>query len=877
MTKPLDSYRAKRDFTKTPEPGPEQSQPSSGGNSFVVQKHAARRLHYDFRLELDGVMKSWAVTRGPSFLPGEKRLAVETEDHPIAYSGFEGVIPQGEYGGGTVMVWDRGIWEPVGDPHKGLKKGHLEFRLAGEKLKGGWHLVRMKRRAREKHDNWLMIKMEDETALPEGAPDPLETQDRSVLTGRSMDEIAEAADRVWSGSVGEISPEAAGVKPKARKPRPAPSRAAAKQAPAEAVSEKPKGRKAEKPAPAPDFVEPCLATLVESAPEGPEWISEIKFDGYRLQARLVDGEVTLFTRKGLDWTHRFPEIAKAVAALPARTALLDGEAVVLDEAGASNFALLQQDLGGRGGKKISRNSLYYAFDLLQMDGEDLRGLPLDERKARLAALTEGAGERLRFSDHIAGDAQAMIRHACRLGLEGIIVKRRDEPYHSGRGEDWLKVKCTQREEFVIAGFVPSATGKKAVGSLVMGYYESERLVHVGRVGTGYTEAVARDLYDELEALRIPASPFAEKLDAAARRGVRFVRPDLVAEVEYRGMTGEGQLRHASFKGLREDKDAREVTRADRKEPQMSDAKPKAKEKPADPDTVAGVHLTHPDRVLWPEQGLTKAGLAAYYADIAEWVLPHVVNRPLALVRCPGGHEESCFFQKHAWAGLNKAIRTVKVAGDDEPMLAIDDLAGLIGLVQAGVLEIHPWGSTLKDVEHPDRLIFDFDPGEGVAWTDVIAAAHETRERLSAEGLESFVKTTGGKGLHVVVPLTPAADWDTAKAWCRDLANAMVSDAPDRYVATITKAKRKGKILIDYLRNGRGATAVAAYSTRARAGAPVSTPLTWDELGPEIRANHFTVDNLRQRLAHIKDPWAGFFEVEQVLPGSAKRTRKKKGA
>ncbi|MGQ4274711.1 DNA ligase D [Terrihabitans sp. B22-R8] len=878
MTKSLDAYRAKRDFTKTPEPGPEAA--TASGHSFVVQKHDATRLHYDFRLELDGVMKSWAVTKGPSLVPGEKRLAVQTEDHPIAYNAFEGIIPKGQYGGGTVMVWDQGTWEPVHDPHKGFAKGHLDVILHGEKLHGVWHLVRLKRRAREKTDSWLLIKSDDEFARTEADPDILEEADRSVVSGRTIPEIAADKDRVWKSNRGDSVNSAEETRPADAASPPKPKRKLAAKAKAAAPME------TAKMATLPDFVPPALATLVANARNGANWVHEIKFDGYRLQARLDQGRVTLLTRSGLDWTHRFPGIAEAIAALPAQTALLDGEAVVEDEAGVSSFSALQQDLGGRGGKLVSGKAMYYAFDLMHLDGRDLTPLPLSERKEALSALIAGDPHpRLRYSDHISSDGDAMARHACRLGLEGIICKRADAPYRSGRSDIWLKVKCTERAEFVVGGYVPSTVSRKGIGSLVLGYYEGERLIHAGRVGTGFTEKVSRDLFNALDAIKASASPFAAKLSAEERRGVKWARPELVAEIEYRGWTHDGSLRHASFKGLREDKAAREVVREVPKDAPEPPKPPKEADMSQKPKSsavirkgaeVAGVTLSHPERVLWPEQGVTKQGLAEFYAEIADWVLPHMVGRPLSLVRCPSGSEKTCFFQKHAWAGLHGAIRQIPVPGDDEKMLAIDDLAGLVSLVQAGVLEIHPWGATEQVSDKADRLIFDLDPGDDVAWEAVIAGAREVRERLTALGLESFVKTTGGKGLHVVVPLVADTPWTEVKAFTKAIAESMAGDSPDRYVSTMAKKIRTGRVFVDYLRNGQGATAVAAYSTRSRPGAPVATPLKWDELGPEVRGNHFNVSNLPRRLENLEaDPWEGFFEIEQSLQPALGRSKPKR--
>ena len=846
----LAPYRAKRDFTKTSEPKGRSGRQK--GALFVVQKHAARRLHYDFRLEMDGVLKSWAVAKGPSLVAGEKRLAVHVEDHPLDYGEFEGTIPAGQYGGGTVMLWDRGRWLPEGDPRKAYAKGHLVFRVEGEKLKGAWHLVRMRKKPRERQESWLLIKSEDEHARGADDPDILEEAALSVKTARSLDEIAKGVT-------------ASGKAPsKARK-------AAAKKA-SEASPKAPR----RPPAAMPKEVKPCLATLVDQVPKGADWLHEIKWDGYRLMAHVEGGKVVLKTRNGLNWTKRFPAIAEAVADLPVQSAIVDGEAVIEDGNGVSDFSLLQQALS-KTTEGIASDAAFYAFDLLFLDGEDLRSLPLAERKERLAGILSPKGT-LRLSEHLEADGPAMVRNACRMGLEGVVSKRRNRPYRSGRNDDWVKTKCTERQEFVIAGFVPSTAVKRAIGSLVLGYFEKGRLVYAGRSGTGFTAELARDLFKRLDALKTGEPPFAGKLTADQRRGAVWVRPELVGEVEFRGWTADKVVRHAAFKGLREDKSADDVVQEG---PKPASAKRRANmsTKPGQGTLeVAGVPLTHPDRVLWEEQGVTKQGLAEFYVEIADWLLPHVADRPLALVRCPSGSQKACFFQKHSWAGLSDHIlrETVRDEDGEDEVLLVRDIRGVIGLVQAGVLEIHPWGATMDDIERPDRITFDFDPGEGVRWTDVISGALELRERLTSQGLESFVKTTGGKGLHVVVPLVPKAGWAEVKAFAKSLSEAMEADSPGRYLTKATKRDRDGKIFIDYLRNGRGSTAVAAYSTRARAGAPVSTPLSWDELTPTIKSNRFTVANLPARLASLsKDPWAQLFKLKQTLPadkGSGKKRR-----
>lgn len=867
----LDLYRQKRDFSKTAEPrGAVRGRRDAG--AFVVQKHAARRLHYDFRLEMGGVLKSWAVTRGPSLVAGEKRLAVHVEDHPVDYGDFEGTIPKGEYGGGAVIVWDRGRWTPVGDAKKGYAKGHLEFELAGEKLQGRWHLVRMQKKPGEKHENWLLIKSEDEAARPASAPDILEERPDSVVTGRDVAEVAGEAPG-WSSKTGRIAEAApADGAPAAKKASPRKSKAAAK-APADGKDPAPEAARAVpkggKRAALPDFVPPALATLQSKPPSGAAWLHEIKFDGYRIQARIEGGRVRLLTRTGLDWTDRFgTEVAAALAGLTVETALIDGEIVVETANGASDFSALQAYLSeGR-----SDRFRYYAFDLLHLDGVDLTGVGLVDRKAMLEALIPATGA-VAYSAHFGNDGDLVLRHACRLSLEGVVSKRRDAPYRSGRGKTWVKSKCGHRQEFVVAGYLPSSTTSTAIGSLVLGIYDDGRLVHVGRVGTGYTAAVARDLHKRLSAIALKKSHFAAGLTSDQARGVRFVRPELVAEVEFAGWTADGHLRHASFRGLREDKVAADVRREGDGEGTAS-----AAPAPAKAAARSSVKLTHPDRVYWPDAGVTKQGLADYYMDVWRKIAPFVVARPLSMLRCPGGTTESCFFQKHLWKGANKAIRAVSDPGDPsgEPIVVIDDLDGLIGLVQAGVLEIHPWGSTLAEIERPDMIILDLDPGEGVSWESVVAAAREVRTRLGDAGLTAFVKTTGGKGLHVVAPLKPKADWVAVKSFCKAMADAMSADAPDRFVSTVSKAKRHGRILLDYLRNGRGATAVAPYSTRARAGAPVSMPLSWEEVG-EVAPNYFTVANAPARLASLEtDPWQHFREAATPLPAGGRTVRTRRG-
>ena len=847
----LDVYRQKRDFKTTSEPRGKKAQKS--GNSFVIQKHDATRLHYDFRLEMDGVLKSWAVTRGPSLVPSDKRLAVHVEDHPLAYGDFEGTIPKGEYGGGTVIVWDRGTWEPIGDARKAYAKGHLEFTLDGEKLHGRWHLVRMHGKPGEKRENWLLIKGDDEFAVAEGEDDLLEKRPESVKTGRDIADVA-GEEPGWSSKTGRIRKSS---KAKTQEKAAEVEETATNAPDASDMKGARKGK-------LPDFLPPTLATLANAPPAGERWLHEIKFDGYRLQARIEAGRVKLLTRSGLDWTKKFGKaVPEALRDLPVGTAILDGELVVETGTGASDFSALQADLSAGRDDRFT----FYLFDLLYLDGYDLTRLPLEQRKSLLEKLVPGAEGPLRHSGHFDENGALVLRHACRLSLEGVVSKLRDAPYRAGRSKSWIKSKCSARQEFVIGGYVPSTVSRKAIGSLVLGVYNKGELEPVGRVGTGFSALVAEDIFKRLSRIRTEESPFGRKLTAEEARQARYVRPELVAEVEFRAWTADGHLRHASFRGLREDKPAQEVVAEMTKSTKATAAK-------APNPQRRTVRLTHPDRVYWPEEGVTKEGLADYYTEVWRYIAPHIVGRPLALLRAPSGIDGQTFFQKHAWKGINTDVVEVQdpAEKDDEPYVAINDLDGLIGLVQAAVLEIHPWGSTLADWERPDRIIMDLDPGEGVEWQTVIDGAEETRKRLEAAGLNAFVKTSGGKGLHVCAPLKPSARWPAVKAFCKGIADSMAKDSPDKYVATITKSKRGGKILIDYLRNQRGMTAVAPYSTRARPGAAVSMPLAWDELSADIGPAYFTVENTPARLQSLKaDPWTDFTRAARPLKTVRRKT------
>jgi len=891
----LEVYRRKRKFEVTPEPRGHTAR--GKGNRFVIQKHAARRLHYDFRLELDGVMKSWAVTKGPSLVPGEKRLAVHTEDHPIEYNTFEGTIPQGEYGGGTVMIWDRGHWIPDGDPHKGYRKGHLDFALEGEKLRGRWHLVRMNRRAGESKEPWLLIKARDEEAREVNDPDILEQEPLSVVSGRSMPEIAEGKGRkrVWHSN----RSVADNVKSGAIKGARAPTSERASARPKQSRREQKAQRSGEKDdssgsAALPKFVPPSLATLRDQAPSEPGWLHEIKFDGYRIQARIDRGRVALLTRKGLDWTDKFPNVAAAAAKLGARSALIDGEIVVEDERGVASFSGLQAAL-----KAGEANSfIYYVFDLLHLDGRDLTALPLIGRKQQLKRLIgEKAEGPMRYSEHFDEAGPLVLRHACEMGLEGIVSKRADAPYRGGRSDAFIKTKCANSQEFVVGGYSLSTVLPKAIGALVVGYFDRGRLIYAGRIGTGYTRAVAADLWKRLHPLETEKASFDQiPREEARRRDIKWVEPKMVIESEFRGWTADALVRQAAFKGVREDKPPQEVFRempasgasdadASKRAAAASTAvatrtqargsgKPGSKTKTkvrsstgssSGEEQKSEVRFTHPDRVYWLDVGVTKQALADYYRAVWRCMAPHLIDRPLALVRCPDGTKGECFFQKHASAGLDDKYLKMVIDKNRRQVLAVEDLDGLLSLVQAGVLEVHVRGSRIDRLDICDRIVFDIDPGPDVPWTQVVAAARDVRARLAAIDLVSFVKLSGGKGLHVVLP-TAGADWETTKAFAQTVALAMHAESPDRYVVKMTKSLRPGKLFIDYFRNSLEQTSVAAYSTRARPGAPVSVPLTWEELGRSKGGAQYTVLNLGKRLLGLKqDPWQEMERLKQRLP------------
>jgi bifunctional non-homologous end joining protein LigD len=827
---PLATYKAKRDFKKTAEPAGKRAS-SPQGNRFIVQKHEATRLHWDFRLEAEGVLKSWAVTKGPSLDPEDKRLAVRTEDHPMSYADFEGTIPKGEYGGGTVMLWDRGTWEPIpGKSADDIERGHLHFILHGERMKGEWILIRLKPRPGEKRENWLLRKIADQYAG--GSGDLVERALSSVLTGRSMAEIA--ADKKAAHSL-------AGKKDDAF--------AAEMARAARHNSNAGKPRAAGKP---PRFADPQLATLVDAVPAGNDWIHEIKFDGYRALIAAAGGDVRVYTRKGLDWTDKFQPLAQAVAALDLPPCLIDGEITAPGADGNPSFSALQNELKRGHGAQKSRMD-FHAFDLLSLEGADLRSLPQIERKERLEALLSHAEPPIRVADHVIGAGEKLYEAMCKAGLEGIIAKRIDAPYRGTRSRSWVKVKCTRRQEFVVIGWTKSTAKARPFASLYLAQYEGKDLVYKGKVGTGFDTKTLADLAERMKPLARD-KPAAEVPRAEARGG-QWIEPKLVAEIAFAEVTHEGRVRHGSFLGLRGDKEAKEV-------------KPETPQPAPTPESA--VKISNRDRVIFPESGQTKGQLADYYAQVAPLMLAHMAGRPISLVRCPQGRAKKCFFQKHDSGSFGEEVHHVPIREKDghyEDYLYVDTAAGILSCVQMGTIEFHGWDSHASDVEAPDRMIFDLDPDEGLDFGDVKQAALDLRDKLTDLGLITFPMLSGGKGVHIVVPLNPGHDWDTHKDFSKRFAEAMSMAEPDRFVATISKAKRVGKIFIDYLRNQRGSTAVMPYSARARPGAAVAAPVTWDELKDIESAHEWSIDDaaeLMQRAASKALKGWGF--ASQSLPG-----------
>jgi bifunctional non-homologous end joining protein LigD len=857
----LARYREMRDFHITAEP--QGGSGSAAGDRsvlpFVVQKHSARQLHYDFRLGWDGVLKSWAVTKGPSYYTGDKRLAVEVEDHPMEYGGFEGTIPKGQYGGGTVMVWDFGEWQPLGDVDKQLADGNLKFMLKGTKLKGKWALVRMKpnpARDRSGKANWLLLKERDEYAQPEESPAVTEIAPDSALTGRTTEEIAASEDHVWDSGSGLRQ---AG----SNRDRKSPAQKAKAQD--QKIKSLDRLLRDAPPEDFPGFIPPQLAEETRSSPSGSNWVHELKLDGYRIQIHMraasqkgSPARARLFTRKGLDWTVRMPALARAASELGVESAILDGEMVVLDHAGRSSFSDLQAAF--QNGKKV--DLIYFAFDILHLNGRNLRGLPLLKRKEILEKFLPPGDPVLRFCEHIRADGDLVFKRACELGAEGIISKLISAPYTSGRGNTWLKRKGSLKQEFVIGGFTPVAKTGRGIGALLLGYYDGGKLIYAGRTGTGFSQEVERMLRVRLDAL-VQKSPTFSELPREARDNASWVKPELVADVQFAAWTKDNLIRQSSFKNLREDKPPKEVVRESSvtedpsSTPPVRSAVKQASSKAKHKESVP-LAITRPGKVLDETSGMTKQQLAEYLLAVADQMLPHIAGRPISILRCPDGVGKQAFFQKHISAGLPAGVHTVPIAnrktGKREEFLTLNTAEGLIGLAQLGVLEIHPWGSKNDNVDQPDRIIFDLDPDEAIAWPTLSAAAQELRSRLSDLNLASYVKSTGGKGLHVVVAIVPEHGWPVIKQFAYAVALRMEKDNPALYTTNMSKAVRPKHIYLDYLRNDRESTAIAPFSTRARPGVPVAVTLDWKELKAASRPSfHVTdFDEWRDRLR--KNPW-----------------------
>nr|WP_314569888.1 DNA ligase D [uncultured Pseudomonas sp.] len=815
MPKPLSDYNRKRDFEITDEPA--GSAPAgkrkASALSFVIQKHDARNLHYDFRLELDGVLLSWAVPKGPSLDPSQKRLAVHVEDHPLGYGSFEGTIPAGQYGAGDVIVWDRGVWQPHDDPHKAYTAGKLKFTLVGEKLSGDWTLVRTRLKGSGDKQQWLLIKEKDPQARPADDYDIVQAQPNSVLS---------------NASVG---------KPKAKaKPKPKP---------------KPKPQKTV--APLPEQFAPQLATLVDRAPEG-DWLYEIKFDGYRMLARIRDGEVRLFTRNGHDWTERLPRQVKALQALKLKDSWLDGEVVSLNGDGLADFQALQNafDIGR------SLDIVYYLFDAPFLNGRDQREAPVEDRRAALkAALAGSRSKLLRFSEAFTAPPRDIFESACDLALEGVIGKRLGSPYVSSRSADWVKLKCRLRQEFVIVGYTRPQGSRSGFGALLLAVNDDSGLVYAGRVGTGFDQASLKSIYAQLTPLECSTSPLEKPLTSAQARGVHWVQPTLVGEVQFAEWTREGVVRHAAFVGMRTDKPAAQIIH---EQPRTAKSMKNAK-KPS-----GNVNITHPDRVIDKQSGTQKQQLAQFYDSISQWILPFLRHRPVSLLRTPEGIDGEQFFQKHSERLAIPNIKQLDQALDPghARLMEIDSAAALIGAVQMGTVEFHTWGGTADKIETPDLFVLDLDPDPALPWKAMLEAAQLTLSVLDELGLQAFVKTSGGKGLHLVVPLARRDNWDTVKAFAKAIAQFITAQLPERFTATSGPKNRVGKIFIDYLRNARGASTVAAYSVRARPGLPVSVPISREELKALRGAQQWTVANLHERLQALKvDPWAGYANRQKI--------------
>lgn len=826
----LERYEQKRDFSITPEPaaGRQQRRKTPARLSFVIQKHWARRLHYDFRLELDGVLLSWAVPKGPSYDPSEKRIAVHVEDHPLDYASFEGDIPPKQYGAGSVIVWDRGTWVPVGDPREGMAAGKLLFDLHGEKLAGRWELVRIAKPG-DKSEQWILFKKRDAWARP--------LSEFDVLTA--------LPDSVMAKPLGALNTDDGANEPVA----------VLDEDPATAVKRAPR-------APLPAKLEPQLATLSPTLPTGSGWIIETKFDGYRILARISDARVTLFTRNGHDWTRKLRSLAAEIEKLDITEGWLDGEIVVLRD-GMPDFNALQNAIDGHRNEAI----VYFAFDLPYWEGRDLRNLPLMQRRAKLATLVADRTERVRFSEAFEAPPAQMFQAACQLGLEGLMFKRADASYVSARTQSWLKAKCKLRQEFVIGGFSDREGSHTEIGRLYLGVYADGELRYTGGVGTGWDSAVATDLRKRLAKLQVDKSPFSTEARASRRWGgrrdvaVQWVKPTLVAEVEFSEWTPEGQVRHASFKGLRTDHAAKSI-------------RLEAIQTAVTPHGMAAIKVTNPERVIDKSKGITKVELVRYYESIASRMLPHLKDRPLSLVRAPDGIDAQTFFQKHAETAMpGLTEQPASLWPGHSALLTADSPEAIVAAAQMNVVEFHTWNSTTRDIDHPDRVIFDLDPGAGVAWETMLEAAMLVRALLDELGLQSWLKTSGGKGLHVVVPLAPQRSYDEVKAFSRAAVQHLAATLPQRFTARSGAANRKGKIFVDYLRNGFSQTTAAAFSARARPGLGVSMPVSWEQLPKLKSGDQWTIRDAREYLSfQVADPWASYWETPQTLTDAIARLR-----
>ncbi|MFJ4347697.1 DNA ligase D [Pseudomonas sp. NPDC089401] len=819
MARPLDEYERKRDFDATPEPVGKRSRGTRAhALQFCIQKHDASHLHYDFRLELDGTLKSWAIPKGPSLDPSVKRLAVHVEDHPLDYADFEGHIPEGHYGAGDVIVWDRGVWEPEGDARQAYAKGKLRFRLQGEKLNGVWNLFRT--RLAGKKEQWMLVKSHDAAARSEADYDIVEARPDSVVSDRTL------------------LPRRA-VKPGRSAPRC-------------------KGQSSGKQAALPAHLQPQLATLVDSPPSG-DWRYEVKFDGYRILARIEGKDVRLFTRNGHDWSAKLPRQRAALRALGIDSAWLDGEMVVNDASGKADFQALQNAFDTANDEQIT----YYLFDLPFLGGQDLRELPVQDRRAALRQLLEhGDTELLKFSEDFDQPVEALLDSACRLALEGLIGKRADSPYLGKRSADWVKLKCKQRQEFVIVGFTDPKGSRSGFGALLLALHDdsSGQLRYAGKVGTGFSAATLDSIHARLKPLEVARPALAKPPTGAEARGVHWLKPQLLAEVSYAQMTRDGVVRHSVFQGLRDDKPATAIA-LERAMPGKHLPKPRQDELPDDLDDL---RLTHPERVVDASSGVTKRQVAEFYAEVSPWILPQLKNRPVALVRAPDGLAGELFFQKHAGQLHLPHVLSYDKAQAGQAAMVINRPDTLLGAVQMNMLELHTWNGTDKDFDKPDRFVLDLDPDPALPWKAMLEATQLTLTLLDELGLKVFLKTSGGKGMHLVVPLTRRAGWDEVKDFSHAIVDYLATLFPERLSAVSGPKNRVGRIFIDYLRNGKGATTVCAYSLRAREGLPVSVPIWREELTQLKGANQWHIGNLRERLADLDDPWADLARTRQSI-------------